>query len=158
MTYEISEADRILHSILSRDEKGRDEGIKPIVYKELYAPNTYGGAYYERLKDAVVVYKSYDITNSNGYKIGEEWFFCILYKYGGMTYSHHKRLPGSLERYIFEEEVANPLREDYNYKSIRDYIEDKNIDDEDKIELIRDMLNEYSKIFDKRGRWEEFYH
>jgi len=155
------DADNILYSILSRDEKGRTDDIKPIVYKELYVHynwnDGYDEAYYERLKDAVAVYKKYELTNANGYSYGREWFLCIFYKAGYMTYSHHKRM-SYLERYVFEEDVANPLRKDYNYESIKEYIEDKNITDEDKINLIKDMLREYSKVFDKRGRWEEYYH
>ena len=161
MVDEIPYSDRILHSILARDEKGKTEYVNPIVYKELYfseynngAPNN---AYYERLKDAVAVYQDDDITNSNGYSYGREWYLCIFYKAGYMTYSHHKRM-SFLERYIYEEDVANPLRKNYNYESIKEYIEDKNISDADKIYLIYDMLKEYSKVFDKRGRWEEYYH
>ena len=153
---------KILHSLGAIDEKGRVKGIEPIVYKYLFvsefsAYNPYNDAYYERLKDAVAFKRKFVMTNANSYKYGEEYIFCIIYKHGGMTYSHHKSI-SYLERYIDEEEVANPLRKVYNYESIKDYIEDKSISDKEKIDFIDKILNEYSKIFDKRGRWEEYYH
>jgi len=143
--FDTTEVDDIWFSITAVDKKGRVRGINPIVYKDY---SSYGKVFYERLKNAVAVEKIYE----------DERLFCIIYKYGGMTYIHHKDITSSFRRYIFEEEVANPLREKYNYDSVKDFVENKNISDEEKIEFIRNMLHEYSEIFDKRGRWEDWEH
>ena len=52
---------------------------------------------------------------------------------------------------IYQKEVVSPLRKEYNFKNVKDFLEDESISDKEKIDFIDKMLNEYSKIFNKRG-------
>jgi len=132
---------------LKTEYQGDSNTIKPKKVKELMSDE--GFLRYERLDNAVSIEGSFD-EDKNNFKI-------IFAKNGLLGYDHTKVLSviGGRYRYVHKEGIQNPLINKYNYESIKEYLEDDNVTDDEMVEFIRNACEEYSQVLDKRGEWKD---